>query len=88
MKCQHCGGPTHVSETREVQFATPSVKRRRQCTQCDERVTTYEISEAEWRAFKGLPRKETADKTTKVKPASNNLLSNAIGFWGPSSPQT
>lgn len=40
MKCQRCSGDSRVIETREP-------KRRRECTSCGHRWTTFELSAAE-----------------------------------------
>ncbi len=44
MKCLYCDGETKVVETRETSDAT---RRRRECTECDERFTTYEKPETQ-----------------------------------------
>lgn len=73
---------TEVRETREIFFDIPRVKRRRHCPQCDERLTTYEINEDEWRVLKALPRKEPTLKKAELNPARNDPLANAIRIWG------
>lgn len=45
MKCPYCGHPdTQVAETRLSEDGT-TVRRRRRCTACDKRFTTYETAE-------------------------------------------
>ena len=44
MLCPHCQSPTQVLETRSAQNA---IRRRRACTACEHRFTTYERVEAE-----------------------------------------
>ena len=44
MNCPACGEPSHVVETRSAE-AGAALRRRRECTSCGERFTTYERSE-------------------------------------------
>lgn len=48
MQCPHCGGDTHVLETRYSEFGSRgeypgTIRRRRQCLACFRRCQTYEI---------------------------------------------
>lgn len=45
MKCPRCGGETGVKDSRPVtHFGKPSVRRRRYCTECNERFQTVELT--------------------------------------------
>jgi transcriptional repressor NrdR len=41
MQCPRCGASSHVLETRAAESGA-AVRRRRQCSECDERFTTFE----------------------------------------------
>ena len=62
MLCPYCvQGETRVIDSREHE-QTPSVRRRRECTQCDKRFTTYERYESALRVLKRDGRKEGFDR--------------------------
>ena len=60
MKCPHCGhGGSRVIDTRE---SADGIRRRRLCTQCDQRFTTYEQVSTAVQIIKSDGRREPFDR--------------------------
>ncbi len=89
MRCPFCGHPdTQVAETRLSEDGT-TVRRRRRCTACDKRFTTYETAEirlpavvkqdGERQDFSRDKLREGFRRALHKRPVSTELVDEAIG---------
>ena len=89
MKCPFCGHPdTQVAETRLSEDGA-TVRRRRRCTACDKRFTTYETAEirlpavvkqdGERQDFSRDKLREGFRRALHKRPVSTELVDEAIG---------
>lgn len=89
MKCPYCGHPdTQVAETRLSEDGA-TVRRRRRCTACDKRFTTYETAEirlpavvkqdGERQDFSRDKLREGFRRALHKRPVPTELVDEAIG---------
>ena len=71
MHCEKCGNPTTVLDTRDVNpFVT---RRRRECSTCGHRITTYEVYSSIYTRYKQLMAPWVTAKKNRIAVFHRNI---------------